>query len=47
MIPVVYGPAFTESVVEEAALAWLKALGYRIVHGPQIGCGQPGAEREN
>jgi len=36
---------FTESVVEEAALAWLEALGYSVAHGPEIGCGQPGAER--
>lgn len=28
--------AFTESVVEDATLAWLKALGYSIVHGPEI-----------
>jgi type I restriction enzyme R subunit len=25
---------FTESVVEEAALAWLEGLGYTILHGP-------------
>jgi hypothetical protein len=25
---------FTESVVEEAALAWLEALGYVVLHGP-------------
>ena len=37
--------SFTESVVEEAALAWLEALGYSIANGPEIGCGQPGAER--
>lgn len=36
---------FTESVVEEAALEWLEALGYSIAHGPEIGCGQPGVER--
>ncbi len=36
---------FTESVVEEAALEWLEALGYGIAYGPEIGCGQPGAER--
>ncbi len=38
---------FAESVVEEAALEWLKALGYGIIPGPEIGCGQPGAERED
>src|SRR5437660_3944406 len=36
---------FTESIVEQAALEWLEALGYGIAHGPEIGCGQPGAER--
>src|SRR4051812_21399646 len=36
---------FTESVVEQAALAWLEALGYGIAYGPEIGCGQRGAER--
>lgn len=25
-----------ESIVEDAALAWLGALGYAIVHAPQI-----------
>jgi type I restriction enzyme R subunit len=27
---------FTESVIEEAALAWLEALGYGCAHGPEI-----------
>jgi hypothetical protein len=27
---------FTESVVEEAALAWLESLGYAVKHGPEI-----------
>jgi hypothetical protein len=27
---------FTESVVEEAALAWLEAKGWTILHGPEI-----------
>ena len=27
---------FTESVVEDAALAWLESLGYAIKHGPEI-----------
>ena len=39
--------SFTESVVEQAALAWFEALGYTIAHGPEIGCGQPGAERQD
>jgi len=38
-------PAFTESVVEEAALAWLEGLGYTILHGPDIAHGEPFAER--
>lgn len=28
--------ASTESIVEEAALAWLESLGYTILHGPKI-----------
>ena len=39
--------AFTESVVEEAALAWLEALGYAILHGPEIAAGMPDAERND
>ena len=27
---------FAESVVEEAALAWLQGLGYSMLHGPHI-----------
>lgn len=38
---------FAESVVEEAALAWLGALGYTVVHGPEIAVGMPGAERSD
>ncbi len=37
--------AFTESVVEDAALAWLKDLGYTIKHGLEIAPGELGAER--
>jgi len=37
--------AFTESVVEDAALAWLEALGYPVLHGPAIAAGEPAAER--
>jgi len=36
---------FTESVVEDAALAWIEALGYPGAHGPEIARGEP-AERE-
>ncbi len=39
--------SFTESVVEDAALAWLEALGYSILHGPDIAAGMPGAERSD
>ena len=39
--------AFTESVVEEAALAWLEALGYAVLHGPEIAAGEPAAERSD
>ncbi len=35
----------TESDVEDAALEWLEALGWRIVHGPDIAPGLPYAER--
>jgi len=38
---------FTESVVEQAALAWLESLRYEIVSGPTIAPGEPGAERES
>ncbi len=37
--------SFTESVVEEAALAWLESLGYAVLHGPDIAAGMPAAER--
>ena len=36
---------FSESIVEDAALAWLEGLGYTIRHGPEIACDEPGAER--
>lgn len=36
---------FTESVVEQAALAWLESLHYDIVSGPTIAPDEPGAER--
>jgi len=35
----------TESVVEEAALAWLEASGWQIAHGPEIAPDMPAAER--
>ena len=33
--------AFIESVVEDAALAWLESLGYAVMHGPEIAPGAP------
>ncbi|BFU94181.1 MAG: hypothetical protein NTNFB02_09030 [Nitrospira sp.] len=36
---------FSESVVEDAALAWLEALGYDVLHGLEIAVGEPAAER--
>ncbi len=35
----------TESVVEQAALAWLEAIGWRIAHGSDIAPDMPAAER--
>ncbi|KAA3607989.1 MAG: hypothetical protein DWQ01_12970 [Planctomycetota bacterium] len=35
----------TESVVEQAALAWLKAAGWQVAHGPDIAPDMPAAER--
>ena len=37
--------SFTESIVEDAALAWLATLGYAVLHGPDLAVGMPGAER--
>lgn len=28
--------AFTESIIQDAALAWLEMLGYAVLHGPEI-----------
>ena len=36
---------FTESVVEDAALAWLESLGWTVRHGPEIAPGELSAER--
>ncbi|MDD4540208.1 MAG: type I restriction endonuclease subunit R, partial [Lentisphaeria bacterium] len=36
-----------ESIVEQATLAWLEALGYQILSGPDIAPGEIAAEREN
>ena len=37
--------SFTESVVEDAALAWLESLGYAVKQGPDIAPGELAAER--
>ncbi len=37
--------SFTESIVEDATLAWLEVLGYSVLHGPDIAAGESGAER--
>jgi type I restriction enzyme R subunit len=39
--------AFTESVVEQAALAWLEAGGWRIAHGLDVAPDTPAAERSD
>ena len=39
--------AFAESIVEDAALAWLEELGYQVLHGPDIAQGEPAAERSD
>ena len=37
----------TEADVEEAALAWLTALGWGVAHGPDIAPETPNAERDD
>src|SRR5207249_6495856 len=37
--------AFTESIVEQAALDWLAAIGWSVKSGPDIAPDMPGAER--
>ena len=36
---------FTESVVEDAALAWLEAGDWQVAHGPDMAPDMPAAER--
>lgn len=36
---------FTESIVEQAALAWLESLDWRVTHGLEIALGESKAER--
>jgi type I restriction enzyme R subunit len=38
---------FTESIIEETALNWLKEMGYTILFGGDIAPEEPAAEREN
>ena len=38
---------FAESIVEEASLAWLEVIGWRVARGPDIAPDTPGAERRN
>ena len=40
-------PGFSESVVEQATLAWLESVGWAVVGGAEIAPGEPGAERES
>ncbi len=37
----------TESVVEQATLAWLESTGWLVKHGPDIAPGEPNAERRD
>ena len=39
--------SFTESIVEEAALARLGAIGWGVLHGPEIAVGMPAADRSD
>lgn len=39
--------SFTESVVEQAALGWLKSAGWAVKNGTEIAPGEPTAERED
>ncbi|MBN1458857.1 MAG: type I restriction endonuclease subunit R, partial [Armatimonadetes bacterium] len=40
-------PGFTESTVEEAALAWLQDMGWAVKNGAEIAPGEPSAERDD
>src|SRR5258708_3868861 len=40
-------PRFNEDVVEQAALNWLRELGYSVLHGETIAPDEPAAERNN
>jgi type I restriction enzyme, R subunit len=38
---------FTESVVEQAALAWLESVGWQVRNGAEIAPAEPAAERDD
>ena len=38
---------FTESVIEQAALAWLESVGWQVRNGNEIAPGEPAAERDD
>ena len=38
---------FSESIVEDAAVAWLESIGWQIRSGAEIAPGEPGAERDD
>ena len=38
---------FAESVVEQAALAWLESAGWQVKNGAEIAPGEPAAERDD
>lgn len=40
-------PAFSESVIEQAALAWLESMGYIVLSGLEIAPGELASERDN
>jgi type I restriction enzyme R subunit len=37
--------SISESIVEEAALAWLEAIGWQVAHGPDLAPDGPAPER--
>ena len=39
--------AVPKSIVEEATLAWLEAVGYSVLHGTKIAAGEPITERSD
>jgi type I restriction enzyme R subunit len=36
---------FTESMIEQATLAWFESVGWSVKHGAEIAPGEPAAER--